>query len=156
MRRTRTTNKMNHTIKKVKCRHEHCEKMIAQFNSLQKYCGKGCEIADRKSRGTYTPPKVNKVQQRAKKRPTGEGRMFIEIWNERPHFSEVSGKPLLPATDRQWAWQFAHILPKGSFHSQRLNKENIMLMLPSEHENQERYDKFQQKKTELLNQYYKK
>lgn len=81
-------------------------------------------------------------------------RLFEQIWNERERVSEVSGKPLYPKSHYKWHWQFAHILPKGSFPKYRLRKDNIMLMLPSEHERQEQYELFQQRKIELTSEYY--
>jgi len=68
------------------------------------------------------------------KRPTGELKLFLEIWDERPHVSEVSGKPLLPKEHPQWIWQFSHILPKGLYPKIRLLKKNIKLALPEEHD----------------------
>lgn len=82
--------------------------------------------------------------------------LFKKIWNSRPHISEVSGKKLLPVGHSQWHWQFAHVLPKGSFPSMKHDEENIMLMLPEEHEHQERFEKFLEKKEELLSEYYKR
>lgn len=79
--------------------------------------------------------------------------MFNEIWDERPHFSEVSGELLLPKGHPQWHWQFAHVLNKGTYTRYKFNKENIMLMLPEEHMKQERYPKFQQKHEQLKAQY---
>lgn len=59
--------------------------------------------------------------------------MFLRIWEERPHFSEVSGKPLLPMGAEMWHWQFAHILPKGAYPRYKLNPDNIILLTPDEH-----------------------
>jgi hypothetical protein len=63
------------------------------------------------------------------KKKTGELDVFIEIWNERPHFSQVSGKPITVFS----VWCFAHILSKGAYPSYRLDKRNIYLVLPEEH-----------------------
>lgn len=81
--------------------------------------------------------------------------LFLHIWNSREHISEVSGKPLLPITHHQWHWQMAHILPKGSNPNFKLNPDNIMLMLPEEHANQERFEAFNERKLKLQQQYYK-
>ena len=56
--------------------------------------------------------------------------MFKEIWNEREHISELSGKFL---GDEMNAWYFAHILSKGSYPHLKLNKENIMMVTQDEH-----------------------
>jgi hypothetical protein len=81
--------------------------------------------------------------------------MFEWIWENRPHVSEVSGKLLPPKNHPQWHWCFAHLLPKGAYPAYRLREDNIMLMLPEEHEKQESFEKFQQRKQELKEQYYK-
>ena len=80
--------------------------------------------------------------------------MFEYVWATREHISEVSGKALLPRHDYRWPWQFAHILSKGQYPSFKLNPDNIMLMLPEEHEKQERYDLFNERKEALKLIYY--
>ncbi|MCB9073995.1 MAG: hypothetical protein H6552_00460 [Chitinophagales bacterium] len=80
--------------------------------------------------------------------------LFLKIWETRPHVSEISGKPLLPVGHYQWHWQFAHVLNKGSYPRYKFKEENIMLMLPSEHEKQEQFKKFQDRKLELKSKYY--
>lgn len=82
--------------------------------------------------------------------------MFLEIWEDRPHLSEVSGKPLHPVGHWQWHWQFAHVLGKGSYPKYKLNPENIMLMLPEEHEKQENYQLFNERKIQLKKQYHER
>ena len=89
-------------------------------------------------------------------KPTGELKLFNEIWEERPHVSEFSGKPLLPKGHFQWGWQFAHVLNKGRFPSMRLRKDNIFLCLPEEQNIQDRFEIFQKRKEELLKEIYGK
>lgn len=81
--------------------------------------------------------------------------LFIKIWNEREHVSEISGMPLYHQGHSLWHWQFAHILSKGAYPRYKMSEENIMLMLPSEHEKQETFDKFQERKQELKEKYYR-
>lgn len=69
---------------------------------------------------------------------TGELEMFKQIWEERPHVSEVSGTPLLPMGHPKWHWQFAHIVSKKTYNKFRLRKDNIVLVTPDEHD---AYDK---------------
>ncbi len=64
-----------------------------------------------------------------RKKATGELDLFVEIWNERPHISEVSGKPIKYFN----VGCFSHILPKGQFKRFRLKKENIVLKTLEEH-----------------------
>lgn len=80
--------------------------------------------------------------------------MFEEIWAEREHVSELSGKPLLPKGHCQWHWQFLHVLSKSSYPSYRLNKDNIMLGLPEEHAIQERFPIFVEKRDKLRREYH--
>ncbi len=70
-------------------------------------------------------------QTRIKKeyKPTGELALFKEIWAERPHFCFVSGKKL-PHFDVRL---FAHVIPKGNSPNMRLDKNNIVLLTPSNH-----------------------
>lgn len=56
--------------------------------------------------------------------------LFIEIWNEREHVSELSGQPL---GEEPNVWFFAHVLTKGPYKSLKFNKSNIMLVTPGEH-----------------------
>lgn len=63
------------------------------------------------------------------KTATGELAMFKEIWDERPHFSEVSGSPIFYFDVRC----FSHLLPKGAYPRYRLNKDNIVLKTADEH-----------------------
>ena len=81
--------------------------------------------------------------------------MFNYIWETRPHISEVSGKPLLPKGDFKWHWCFAHILPKGAYPKWKFNSDNIMLMLPDEHEKQNTFQVFNDKYAEMKRKYYK-
>lgn len=83
------------------------------------------------------PPKEHKQLKRTaikpKYKPTGELEVFREIWDERPHKSEVSGEPLFDIDHHQWINQFSHILPKGKYGRYRLLKRNIKLVTPKEH-----------------------
>ena len=79
--------------------------------------------------------------------------MFEWIWETRPHVSELSGKPLFPKGHFQWAWQFMHVLSKGSHPSMKFDSDNILLGTPDEHSHQERYEVFKSKKIELKRKY---
>lgn len=81
--------------------------------------------------------------------------MFNYIWDTRDHVSEISGKPLLNRNNFKWHFQFAHVLSKGQYTKYKLNPNNIMLMLPEEHEKQETFPKFIEKRDELKRKYYK-
>lgn len=68
------------------------------------------------------------IEYRPKKKYTGELDLFKEIWDERKHVSEISGKPVL--FDPKC---FHHILTKGAYPELRLNKDNIIILTKSEH-----------------------
>ena len=87
---------------------------------------------------------------------TGELKLFNEIWEDREHFSEFTGKPLLPKGHYQWHFQFAHVLNKGRFPSMRLRKDNIFLCLPDEQMIQDRFEVFTERKEKLLIEIYGK
>jgi len=80
--------------------------------------------------------------------------LFNYVWNSRDHLSEVSGKPLLYHGHPQWHWQCCHILAKGPYPKYKLNPENIILMLPIEHDLQETFLEFQERKQKLKEKYY--
>lgn len=57
-------------------------------------------------------------------------KMYREIWRERKHVSEISGKPL---GDKLKPVFFSHILAKGIYPKFRHRKDNIILMTEVEH-----------------------
>ena len=69
--------------------------------------------------------KINPRSEKNKSIVAQELLMFKQIWDERPHFCEVSGKPIRffhPAC-------FSHVLAKGAYPKFRLYKKNIVLCL---------------------------
>ncbi len=84
---------------------------------------------------------LRKVSDRRSGRPS-EVDLFDEIWDERPHRSEVSGIFLTDRPHsrgdhdamRQWVRQFSHLVPKGTYPSMRLRKDNIVLKTAYEHD----------------------
>jgi len=86
----------------------------------------------------YKAPKVSR-----------EKAMYLDIWSERSHVSQLTGKRLLPEGHPQWHHQFLHVLCKSLYKKYKFNKRNILLALPEEHTKQESYPAFT-KKQELL------
>lgn len=84
--------------------------------------------------------KSNSIQQRQRKDTSEdrtektEGQLYEEIWNERPHVSEIDGTPLLPKGHKMWHWQFSHLLSKGAYPSARLDKDNVVLKTWAQHQ----------------------
>jgi len=54
----------------------------------------------------------------------------MEIWKEREHKSQISGKYL---GKEPLSTFFHHILPKARYPEAALDKENIILLTPDEH-----------------------
>lgn len=79
-------------------------------------------IEKQKTKGGKKPP----VRKR-----TGEMDVFIEIWNERPRKSEISGEDLGNILKPIF---FSHVLSKGAYPSLRLDKRNIVLKTLEEHQ----------------------
>ena len=79
---------------------------------------------------------------------------FISIWNDRPHYSEISGKFL---GSEALSTFFHHILPKSTYPACAYDKQNIILLTAEEHENVERdmykYDVVNKKRNELKTKY---
>lgn len=76
--------------------------------------------------------KKNKPSKAKVRKVTGEGNMFVEIWEEREHVSFVTGL-ILPTPDPR-TYYFSHVLTKGAYPKFRLNKENIVFMTLKEHQ----------------------
>ena len=80
--------------------------------------------------------------------------LFKEIWNKRPHRSEVSGRPL---GKEPLSVFFHHILPKNKYPEFRLDEENIILLTIDEHANVEadmyRYEKINTIRDCLMKKY---
>lgn len=68
-----------------------------------------------------------------KEKDTSQYDMFLEIWNQREHISEISGKALVGPEHKMFIWQFEHILGKGAYPKFKLYKKNIILMTWQEH-----------------------
>lgn len=83
--------------------------------------------------GDPKPEKVFKEKKayKFKKEPTGEAAVFAQIWKERPHKSQISGKEIKEAT----ATNFLHVLPKAKnkYPEFKLLKQNIVLGTKEEH-----------------------
>ncbi len=83
--------------------------------------------------------------------PNKDHLLFKEIWNKRPHRSEVSGVYLGKEPSSAF---FHHILPKNKYPQIRMDEENIILLTLDEHADVEsdmyKYDIINQRRTKLL------
>lgn len=76
--------------------------------------------------GSYKPKPKNamkRTKMKTKRKPTGEAKVFAEIWNERPHECEVCKVHIEEAAPHN----FSHILPKGSYPALRLDRLNLVI-----------------------------
>ena len=78
--------------------------------------------------------------------------LFLEIWKERKHYSEVSGDYL---GGEALSTFFHHILPKSKYPELQYDKSNIILLTLPEHESVEndiyRFEEVNRRRIELLN-----
>jgi hypothetical protein len=79
---------------------------------------------------------------------------FLDVWKERTHYSEVSGKYL---GDEALSTYFHHILPKSKYSDAQYDKENIILLTLEEHDQVEmdayRYEEVNVRRQKLLEKY---
>lgn len=121
---------------------------IVRREKICKGCGKPkylfghgfCEPCYRTNRGKGILGKPKQFEATVKKikpkkiKSTGELALFNEIWDERPHVSEIAPhKPLYPKGHALWINQFSHLCIKGQYEAGRLDKRNIILKTPDEH-----------------------
>ena len=78
--------------------------------------------------------------------------LFLEIWKERKHYSEVSGDYL---GGEALSTFFHHILPKSKYPELQYDKSNIILLTLDEHTNVEscmyKFEEVNKRRIELLN-----
>lgn len=104
-----------------KCSKEGCDYNVFS-HGLCKYHQPRKEIRRSSLKRSQKPIK-------ARAKPTGELELFKEIWNERPHKSELSGDSIKEFSHMC----FHHMLTKQAYPEHRLNKENIILITEQEH-----------------------
>lgn len=91
--------------------------IVNKFYSLCKFC-------NTKRLNKNKEVKKQKVKL-VKRKATGEKEMFLEIWNERPHYCEMCGKWLGHEPKVHY---FSHIKAKSVHPELRLVKSNIQLL----------------------------
>ena len=78
--------------------------------------------------------------------------LFLEIWKERKHYSEVSGDYL---GKEPLSTFFHHILPKNKYPDLEYDKSNIILLTLDEHTDVEscmyKFEEVNKRRIELLN-----
>lgn len=86
-------------------------------------------VRGKKLRTPIRPVGINRADIKKKDRE-----FFKEIWDSRPHFSEVSGKPLNYEFSPAMFFCFSHVASKGAYPSLRHWKYNIVLTTREEHQ----------------------
>lgn len=80
--------------------------------------------------------------------------LFLKIWKQRPHRSEVGGDKL---GSEPLSIFFHHILPKEKYKDAALDEENIILLTLDEHSNVEsdiyRYEEVNKRRNHLKIKY---
>lgn len=111
--------------KEKKCR--ECGESFAPYLSTNKYCSPHCYYKS----DEHKKAEEKKKKYKYKPKNTGQSVVFEQIWNTRPHKSQISGEPIYDATPSN----FMHILAKGQNKYPKfiLLKENIVLATAEEH-----------------------
>ena len=79
--------------------------------------------------------------------------MFEYVWETREHRSEITGEPLLPKGHFKWHFQMMHLLSKNTYPHYKFESDCIILGLPEEHDHQNEYPIFNQRRDELRERY---
>ena len=127
--------------------------------SKRKQRGESASKDRPKEREQYSIPKRS---EKGKKLSNEDQKFFKQIWNDRPHYSEISVQFL---GDQYNPVFFSHILTKAAYPGFRHNPNNIMLMTFDEHQEYEfhsrstsefkrKFGKVLQKSIDLVKEYY--
>ena len=88
-----------------------------------KYCGSvnqhySFKCYNKPNKGEIKPSKKTSIK--TNRKPSGELKLFLEIYSERKGICEITGKQLPFDVN-----SFAHVLSKGAYPSLRLDPDNI-------------------------------
>lgn len=122
-----------------KCEYCYWQENKAKNDKIRESRGGGSEAKPNKVHRIYGKPrsKINNRSKQGKKVANQDAKFFREIFNERPHYSEVSGEWLSDTFNPVFC---SHVLSKAAFPRARHWKENIMLKTYDEHQRYERAD----------------
>ena len=92
--------------------------------------------------------------QKSKEKTLEMQHFFLDIWNKKPHKSEISGQYL---GKEPLSTYFHHILPKSKYPEACLDEENIILLTMEEHDQVEmdptRYEEVNKRREQLKKKY---
>jgi hypothetical protein len=132
-----------------------CNEPECDWNVFGKgYCKKHQYLRTDKKPSRIRPRSEKAILQRAL-RPETEFDLFVRIFYERGPFSELTGKriPYKPG-DTLFVNCFLHCVNKGRSPSLRMDPRNILIGLPEEHDRQDEYPVFTERKEEMLRTLY--
>lgn len=123
----------------IKIKYGECKECTQEKAIYSKGLCQYCYWRNKASKSQYKPKPqpIKKRSSKGSKIASEDSKFFKEIWEERPHKSEISGKPLRTYSPTY----MSHILTKGAYPKARHWKENIMLMTFLEHQEWEFADR---------------
>ena len=131
---------------KQKCKHCNC-------TSESEYCFRHKPRKPMSKMSSFLRKKLNKSEE-VNLNISNRNDLFLQIWEKRPHKSEVSGEYL---GKEPLTVFFHHILPKEKYPEACFDEENIILLTLDEHTNVEsnmyKYDIVNTKRQFLLSKY---
>jgi hypothetical protein len=95
-------------------------------------CGKNCESEEGCVRHKKRKPLKRSGASLSDKEDTEKQfKLFLEIWSERLHKSEISGQPIY---GEALSVYFDHLLEKSKYPELKFDKKNIVIVTSEEHE----------------------
>lgn len=109
---------------------------MAKCKTCNKQCEKEYCFQHKPRTGLKKPSLVTKMKplQEQYNKALEMQNFFLEIWNSRPHKSELSGVSLGKIPSSAF---FHHILPKSKYPDYAFHKANIIMLTIDEHDNVE-------------------
>lgn len=133
---------------KQKCKHCNC-------TSESEYCFRHKPRKAMSKTSSFLRKKLDKSEEDVRN-ISDRNELFLQIWTNRPHKSEVSGEYL---GSEPLTIFFHHILSKEKYPEAAFDEENIILLTLDEHTNVEsniyKYDTINERRKSLLEKYGK-
>lgn len=112
------------------------------------------QLQQRGLKPTLSHKRLSVGKSKSKEKTLEMQNFFLDIWNKRPHKSEISGKYL---GKEALSTYFHHILPKSKYPEACLDEENIILLTFPEHEevemNMYRFEEVNKRREQLKIKY---
>lgn len=131
---------------KQKCKTCNC-------NSESEYCFRHKPRKQMSKVSSFLRKKLDNLEEKHRKF-SDQAKLFLQIWTNRPHKSEVSGDYL---GKEPLTVFFHHVLPKEKYPQAAMDEENIILLTLQEHDQVEmdmyRYEEVNNRREKLLIKY---